>query len=229
MKKSYTKKTKSLVLVWDLPTRVFHWTLVICVLGAFSSIMLFDNYSSWHPKFGIMVLVLVSFRIIWGFFGPFYARFSQFVKLPWNIWKYFLKNKKNKNSAGHNPLGGLSVLFMIGVLGFQAVSGLFITDNILIQGAFYPYVQESISSVFMLIHRKNKWIIIGIIAMHLMAIFFYSYIQNRKIITPMISGFFPSDELPYHTKQARDDFTIRILALIIFVMLVLFFFPLFEL
>ncbi len=216
------KKTQSAVLIWDLPTRVFHWTLVICVIGAIISIKIGKAYLlEWHPRFGIMTLSLIIFRIIWGFIGPFYARFSQFLVSPKKIFRY-IKNKGNLLYAGHNPLGGLSILLILLILGAQGISGLFISDDIFIQGFFYSFVKESTASFFLSFHRINKWFIFNMILIHLLAVFFYSFVKNRKIITPMITGYFLENQVLSDTIPTRDDWKVRCCALIIFLVLTFF-------
>ena len=98
-------------------------------MGAFVTVKLGGLYMDWHIRFGCATLGLLLFRLIWGFIGPRYARFSQFLRprgrgpLP-----------EGAAPAGHNPLGALSVLALLLVLGFQAVSGLFTSDDIMVQG-----------------------------------------------------------------------------------------------
>jgi cytochrome b len=102
------------IRIWDLPTRLFHWALVACIIGAFVTVKLGGLYMDWHARFGAAILGLIVFRLIWGFVGPRYARFTQFVRGPRAILAYL---RGAAAPAGHNPLGALSVIALIAVIG----------------------------------------------------------------------------------------------------------------
>src|SRR3546814_7151584 len=68
--------TRSFIRIWDLPTRLFHWALAACVIGAYASVKLGGLYMEWHVRFGLATLGLVAFRLVWGLIGPRYARFA---------------------------------------------------------------------------------------------------------------------------------------------------------
>ena len=119
---------KKNILIWDLPLRVFHWLLVLCVLGAVFCVEVLDDAMQWHGYFGYCILVLVSFRIVWGFIGPVHARFTSFVPTPNRLKKYL--QGKTAGGLGHNPLGALSVIGLLVVLAVQAGTGLFADDEI---------------------------------------------------------------------------------------------------
>lgn len=76
------------IRIWDLPTRLFHWALVVCIVGAFVSVKLGGLYMDWHVRFGCVALGLIVFRVLWGFVGPRYARFTQFVRGPRAVANY---------------------------------------------------------------------------------------------------------------------------------------------
>src|SRR5690606_30776146 len=79
---------RSSVRIWDLPTRLFHWALAVCVIGAYVSVKLGGLYMDWHVRFGLATLGLIVFRLVWGFIGPRYARFASFVRGPGTIKRY---------------------------------------------------------------------------------------------------------------------------------------------
>src|SRR5690606_11819138 len=120
------------IRVWDLPTRIFHWSLVICVVGAFVTVKAGVLWMDWHMRFGLAALALLCLRVVCGRVGPRYARFSQFLKGPGAVLRYF--RQAESHLAGHNPLGGWSVMLMLAAFGFQTVSGLFTTDDVLTSG-----------------------------------------------------------------------------------------------
>lgn len=70
------------LLVWDLPTRLFHWLLVISVVGCFVTIKLGGLWMDWHVRFGLLALGLLTFRLVWGLIGGYYSRFSHFLPNP---------------------------------------------------------------------------------------------------------------------------------------------------
>jgi cytochrome b len=107
------------IRIWDLPTRLFHWLLVMAVIGSFVSVKLGGNAMIWYSRFGYLVLTLIFFRLIWGFVGTHHARFAHFIRSPKAILAY-LKNPVE--TPGHSPVGAISVLF-IGWLIFDSSLG----------------------------------------------------------------------------------------------------------
>lgn len=176
------------IRLWDLPLRLFHWSLLICVAGAIASIKIGDNIDV-HQYFGYAVLGLLIFRLIWGFVGGEHARFASFVRGPGQVIAY-LKQMKSQHgpSIGHNPLGAISVLGMLAALLFQATSGLFLSDEIMFEAPLFKHISGSLASGLAEAHEINSNIIILLIALHLLAIFFYRFIRRENLITPMLSG-----------------------------------------
>lgn len=181
-------KTLKKIRVWDLPLRLFHWALLICVVGAIASNEIIENIDV-HQYFGYAVLSLVVFRLAWGLLGGEHARFTSFVRGPGQIMNY-LKNMKAHSgpSIGHNPLGALSVLGMLAAVLFQAVSGLFITDEILFEGPLFKFISGDTASLLAQAHEINSKIIFALIGLHIAAILFYRFGKRENLITPMITG-----------------------------------------
>lgn len=177
------------IRLWDLPLRLFHWALFICVTGAIASIKLSAYWIDgleWHKRFGFAVLTLLIFRLLWGIIGSTHARFSQFVKGPRTVMA-FLRGKL-PYAPGHNPLGALSVLAMLAVLLFQAISGLFVGDGFMLEGPLYKFISEDTASLLLQAHSINPGIIIALIALHVAAIVFYRVKKKDNLLTPMITG-----------------------------------------
>lgn len=174
------------VRVWDLPTRLFHWLLVLSIIGLFVTGKIGGNWMDWHAKLGYLVLGLIVFRIVWGFVGNQHARFAGFVRGPAVVIAYL----KGKAPAvlGHNPLGALSVLALIAIVGFQAVSGLFADDDILMRGPYANAVSGSVSAWFTKLHRLNSNVILGLVGLHLAAILFYTFVKRESLLKPMFTG-----------------------------------------
>ena len=200
------------IRIWDLPTRLFHWALVVCIVGAFVSVKLGGLYMDWHVRFGCVALGLIIFRLLWGFVGPRYARFAQFVRGPRAVARYL---KGAAAPAGHNPLGALSVLALLLVVGFQAVSGLFTTDDIMTQGPLFGHVSESTASLLTSWHKLNEWVIIGLIALHLLAVAWYALVRRKRLVRAIITGNVDPKDVPAGTPPTQDGFAIWLRALIL--------------
>jgi cytochrome b len=173
------------VRVWDLPLRLFHWTLFVLVVVAFVSAQVGGNAMVWHGRAGIAVLGLVVFRIVWGFVGSTYARFASFVHGPTAIRSYL---KGQWNGLGHNPLGAVSVLALLTLLAVQAATGLFADDEIAFQGYLYPLVSTNASSNLTGIHKLFEPLLIFLVSAHLLAIAFYLRVKKTNLVKPMITG-----------------------------------------
>jgi cytochrome b len=201
------------VRVWDLPTRLFHWSLVVAVTGAFITVKLGGLWMDWHVRFGLTAFALLLFRLIWGLIGPRYARFTQFVKSPATVSAY-LKNHY-QHTLGHSPLGALSVMAMLLIFGFQAISGLFANDDILTSGPL-AYLNSDLSSRLTELHKLNEWIMLGVISLHLLAILWHRTIRKQKLISAMVHGDSKVDAETYaQAPPARDTWQIRLGALLL--------------
>jgi cytochrome b len=189
---------KKIIRVWDLPIRLFHWLLVVCIAGSFVTINLGDEFIQWHAYFGYSILTLLIFRIIWGFVGSTHARFISFIPRKQAIFDYL--RGRSPHVLGHNPIGALSVFALLFVLSIQVFTGLFVDDEVSFQGPLANYVSGSISSFLSEIHEGNQVVILTLIAIHIAAILFYKKFKGEDLIKPMISGdkeIDPSEEAKY--------------------------------
>jgi cytochrome b len=173
------------IRVWDLPTRIFHWLLLALVTGSIVSVKIGGNAMIWHGRFGHLIVGLIVFRIVWGFVGSTHARFVRFVPGPGAIRAYLGGRWRG---VGHNPLGALSVLALLGAIGFQAVGGLFANDDIAFNGPLYRAVSSATSNQISGWHRQGEWVIFALIALHVGAVLFYALVRKERIILPMITG-----------------------------------------
>lgn len=171
------------IRLWDLPTRLFHWLLVLAVTGSVTTIK--SGMPEWHERSGLLVIGLLGFRIIWGFTGSTYARFSVFIAGPKTIMAYL---RGQWQGVGHNPLGALSVLALMALFGVQAVTGLFANDDIAFNGPLYPLVSSSWSDTLSSWHRQTEWYLYGLVALHVLAVVFYSKVKKDNLLKPMITG-----------------------------------------
>ena len=179
------------IRLWDLPTRVFHWMLVLCIVASFVSGKLGGNLIEWHGKIGLFIVGLVVFRLVWGLIGSTYARFSQFVPTPAKLKAYL---RGEWRGVGHNPLGALSVFGLLALVGIQVASGLFANDDIAFFGPLYELVSKDVSNRLTGLHKLSSNLLLVLIGLHLAAIVFYTRIKKDKLIPPMVRGWKDTDD-----------------------------------
>ena len=177
------------VPVWDLPTRLFHWTLVALMIAQWLTTES-DSALQYHVWGGYTVLTLVLFRLMWGFAGSDTARFSHFVRGPDAALEYVkaLLRGETPLYLGHNPMGGWSILALLTLLLIQAGTGLFANDDIAFEGPLYALVGKEFSDRVAGIHRLIELPIILLVLAHLGAIIFYVRFKKQALIMPMITG-----------------------------------------
>jgi cytochrome b len=174
-------------LVWDWPLRAFHWAIVACVAGSFATHYAGIEWFDWHRRLGYATLVLVLFRIAWGWVGTRHARFASFVRGPRSVLEY-LRGRGAAGAAGHNPLGALSVLAFLAVLLAQAATGLFANDEIANAGPFYGWVTDALSNRLTALHEANSWVLVALIALHLAAVAWYDLRRRAGLVQAMVTG-----------------------------------------
>jgi len=173
------------IQVWDLPIRVFHWSLVGAVLAAYVTGEIGGNLSNWHGWIGALIFGLLVFRLIWGFIGTTHARFTSFFPSPARVVAYL---KGEWQGTGHNPLGALSILAVLGILVFLATTGFFANDDIGFQGPLFNLIDKSLSDWLTSLHEVSFKILLVLIALHLGAIAFYFFFKKTNLVKPMITG-----------------------------------------
>jgi cytochrome b len=178
------------ILVWDLPTRLFHWLLLILVIVSFVTGYTGGLWMQYHVWSGCSILGLLIFRLVWGLIGGRYARFSSFVRGPGTALRYAsgLLHRVAQQYLGHNPLGGWSVLAMLTALLIQAITGLFANDDIFTTGPLYSWVSKATSDWLTHIHRLNQEVILLLVGLHVAAVLFYLFIKGENLIIPMLTG-----------------------------------------
>lgn len=171
--------------VWDLPVRLFHWSVASLVgLSWWSAEQSLDRVHFWS---GYTLLFLLLFRILWGFAGSSTARFASFVRGPSSVAAYLRHGKHEQ--AGHTPLGALSVLAMLIALLVQITTGLIqIDDDDLVEGPLSALVSYDTGLVAHDVHEVSFNILLGLIALHLVAIAYYEFVRRRSLVRPMLTG-----------------------------------------
>lgn len=202
------------VRIWDLPTRVFHLLLALCVAGLIATGEL--GMMQLHFWLGYAVLTLVLFRLVWGFLGGHWSRFINFVPTPAKLRAYVqaVRAHEETRSIGHNPLGALSVLGMLSILLLQVFSGFMSDDEIANTGPWTAFVPANWVELATEYHGEvGKVILILLIAIHVVTVLYYKRVKNDDLITPMITG---DKVLQSETQASRDTRTSRLFALGIF-------------
>lgn len=174
------------VLVWDIPTRLFHWLLVAALAGAYVTGENGGNWLVWHERLGLLIVGLIAFRLTWGFAGSTYARFATFVRGPAAIKAYLAGQWQG---LGHNPLGALAVLGLLALVALQLGSGLFAqNDDTGFAGPFYALVSDHVGSIATRLHHQIFDLLAALVGLHLAAIVFYLRIRKDNLVRPMLFG-----------------------------------------
>jgi cytochrome b len=201
------------VRVWDLPTRFFHWALVVGVVGLAITGSIGGSALAWHFRCGYCVMALLLFRIIWGLVGGRWSRFSAFIYAPQSVINYLKGRGNPEHSVGHSPLGAASVFALLGFLVAQVSTGLMSDDEIAYSGPLAHLVSNATVEAATFYHAAvGKWILLGLVVLHIGAIIFYQRRQH-KLVNAMVHG---DKTLALAVPSSRDDGLSRSAALLIF-------------
>lgn len=184
------------VLVWDWTVRVFHWALVALVPALWWTAE--QGAMDWHIRLGLVLTALVVFRLVWGVIGPATARFSGWRPLPGAIARHIGKLRRGRYAgrAGHGPLGALSVIAMLAVLGTQLVTGLFAVDvDGLNSGPLSRYVSFGTGRDMADLHEQSFDVLIVLIVLHILAVLAYRFVLGDRLIGPMLTGRRPRGQI----------------------------------
>lgn len=175
----------SRIAIWDLPTRAFHWLIVLAMPALWWTGE--EHLYDLHLLLGEIVLGLILFRLIWGLIGGSTARFAGFVKGPGAILAYL--RGEGQAGVGHNPLGALSVLALLVLLVTVTGLGLFATDEDgLAPGPLAHLVTFDSARILAERHEQVFWILVGFIGLHVAAILFYLVVRRDNLVAPMVTG-----------------------------------------
>jgi cytochrome b len=173
------------IRLWDLPVRIFHWSLVIAVAVAFVTAKLGGDWMDLHGRAGLAIVGLVTFRIVWGIVGSTHARFLSFAPTPSRLRAYLTGRW---HGVGHNPLGALSVFGLLGFLAVQAGTGLFSNDDIAFDGPLSGLVEKARSDSLTGLHHELSNVLLVLLGLHILAIAFYLLVKKHNLIKPMVTG-----------------------------------------
>jgi cytochrome b len=179
------------IRIWDLPTRVFHWVLALTIVGSVVTAKIGGNAMVWHFRFGYLVLTLLAFRLLWGFIGGRWSRFASFVYAPGAVLDY-LRGRSAPDAhhdVGHSPLGALSVFALLVVLAVQVGTGLVADDEIASVGPLNRFVATATGLSATAWHKNyGEWLVLVLVALHVLAIVYYRVAQRRDLVGPMVRG-----------------------------------------
>jgi cytochrome b len=191
---------KKHVRAWDLPTRLFHWSLVTLTGCAWISYhfasAIGDPTLRWHRWNGMVILVLVVFRVIWGFVGSSTSRFSAFIRWPWVALRYGLDllGGRTRHYLGHNPLGSWMIVLLLLAVSAQAIGGLYTLEhNEITAGPLQRTISDSATELISKWHRRGFNLLLGVVALHVLANSLYQIIRKDPLITAMVTGTKPVD------------------------------------
>lgn len=196
--------------VWDAPTRLFHWAIVILIAVSYVSMQI--DWTQVHYWSGYTMLTLLLFRLVWGFVGSETSRFGKFIRSPVAGLAHLATFGKREpdREIGHNAAGGWMVLLMLLALALQASTGLFAGDPIEGGGPFIEQVAAPTQKLVTRIHHINFNVILGLIGLHILAVLAYAAVKRHDLVRPMITG---KKRLPANMRQPR--FTSPLLAVVI--------------
>lgn len=203
--------------VWDLPTRLFHWALVVCVVTLFVTGSVGGNWMTWHIRAGYSVLTLLTFRLVWGCVGGHWSRFGTFVPTPGRLLAYLRPHSGATPipDVGHSPLGALSVVAMLLVLAIQVGTGLVSDDEIAFTGPLVAHVSGAVSAAATTHHKEyGKLLILGLVALHVGAIVFYRVVKGKKLTSAMLTGDQTSG-VSAGLPASADNMRVHVLAMVI--------------
>jgi cytochrome b len=204
--KAVSRRADRKVRVWDIPTRLFHWLTAALVLAAYVTLRL--DWMNWHVWIGNAVLVLVVFRLLWGFFGSDTTRFARFVASPRAALAHLAHafRREPDRQVGHNPAGGLMVLLLIALLLGETLSGVYVNNDVANEGPLTEFVPAHIANAITALHWIFWDALLAAVALHVLAIIAYAAAKGQNLLAPMING---SKILPAEIAPPRMASTMR--------------------
>ena len=163
-------------LVWDMPVRVFHWSLALSFAGAWLTAES-EYWKLWHVSFGYSMALLIGFRLVWGLLGTRYARFTQFVRGPSAVKAYFLSYLQGKpqHHVGHNPAGALAILAIMATVLVTVATGYATYEEL-----GWDWLQD--------MHEAMASLLMGIVVIHIAAVLLTSVVHKENLVRAMLTG-----------------------------------------
>ena len=198
------------VKVWDLPVRICHWLFALILPAMWWTAE--NGEMGWHIRLGLLLLVVLVFRVLWGFAGSTTARFASFLRGPATVLRH-LRGNSDKTVVGHNPAGGWSVIAMLLAMIAQVSFGLFAGDPY--DGATGPLnsmVRTMTADSLTELHEIFFYVVLALVVLHLLAIAWYVGLKRDNIVRPMVTG---SRVLPDTTEGTGSSPAWRVIACLV--------------
>ncbi len=198
--------------VWDAPTRLFHWLIVLLLPASYAAAE--AGWMELHFDLGYAVLALFLFRLGWGFLGSDTALFRRFLAGPRAGLRHLatFRRREPDTQIGHNAAGGWMVLAMLLLIGIEVASGLGANDGLgVFEGPLAKYIGGRASDLATVVHATAIDVLIAAVVLHILAIVLYAAVKGQNLVRPMITG---KKRLPAATRAPRRAGPARALLLI---------------
>ena len=173
--------------VWDPYTRIWHWLLLLGIVFQYITGEVLDDQIQNHALVGYGLLGMMTFRVLWGLIGPETVRFVSFVPTPKRLISY-LTGEASTPYATHNPLGAMAVIGFIIIILIQALSGLFMTDDIFFTAPLHAWLSEDITDSISRLHDWAFNLLLLFMAIHIAAVFYHRFTTEPYIVKAMFTG-----------------------------------------
>jgi len=180
---------KPTVVVWDLPVRVFHWSLLVMTTLAFATAEAEGAWFALHLAAGYAVMALVVFRLAWGFVGTRYARFRDFVR-PWPAVRAHavdVLRLRPRHFVGHNPLGGWMIVALLAVLVLLVATGLFAGDEGE-KGPLAHWVGAGVADALGELHEGLNAVLWSLVGLHVAGVVVESLLSGENLVRALWNG-----------------------------------------
>jgi cytochrome b len=182
------EKSGRAILVWDVPTRLFHWLTAALIVVAYVTYLV--GWMEWHAVAGNAALTLVVFRLLWGFFGSETSRFSRFVAAPRAAVAHLAQifRREPDRQVGHNAAGGWMVLLLLVLVFGEALSGIYVQNEVANQGPLSEITPARLANAITASHRIFWDALLAAVLLHTLAIVVYAAAKGQDLLRPMITG-----------------------------------------
>lgn len=177
MKPTVKDNPRVQILVWDFPTRIFHWLLVASFIMAYLTSES-ERLRDWHMVSGYLLVGLILFRLVWGIIGTKYAKFRDFVRGPAAVLDYLngLFSKESKHYVGHNPAGAIAIVLLLTCgLGMGVTGWLLFND---FGGSFVEEGHEALASIML-----------TVVIVHVLGVMLSSFLHKENLVRAMVTGY----------------------------------------
>jgi cytochrome b len=200
------EKSGRAILVWDVPTRLFHWLTAALIVVAYVTYLV--GWMEWHAVAGNAALTLVVFRLLWGFFGSETSRFSRFVAAPRAAVAHLAQifRREPDRQVGHNAAGGWMVLLLLVLVFGEALSGIYVQNEVANQGPLSEITPARLANAITASHRIFWDALLAAALLHTLAIVVYAAAKGQDLLRPMLTGW---KMLPAEVAQPHVAGTLR--------------------